>query len=285
MPLIGAPTCSRLRTYDHYNRSITEDVNALPSGKPGEERNVAGSTTGERKPTASRRSVGLSRPPYNPALHQLVQGKQAWAEPLDEQARAKGFIGWHQRGYLPHRDTPGLIQFVTFRLHDSFPAARREEWEALLGIEDNRQRRTRLEQYLDRGHGPCWLGQAPIASVAEGALRHFNHERYDLLAWVVMPNHVHVLIQTRQQPLAHVLQSWKRFIAREANLLLEREGPFWEREYWDTYMRDEAQMVKARCYIDQNPVKAGLTREAKAWPWSSARFRDPYGRLETEPTV
>ena len=260
-------------------------MNPPPSGKPSEERPTTGATTCESKPTQSRRSAGVSRPPYNPALHQLVEGKQAWAESPDEQAKKQGFLGWHQRGYLPHRDSPGLIQFVTFRLYDSFPAARRQEWEALLRIEDNRQRRTRLEQYLDRGYGPCWLGQAPIAGVAEGALRHFNHERYNLLAWVVMPNHVHVLVQTRQEPLAHVLQSWKRFIAREANLLLSRKGSFWEREYWDTYMRDEAQMVKARCYIDQNPVKAGLAREAKAWPWSSARFRDPYGRLVGKPMV
>ena len=50
-------------------------------------------------------------------------------------------------------------------------------------------------------------------------------------------------------------------------------------------MRDEAQVVKARCYIEQNPVRAGLVREANAWPWSSARFRDAYGRLEGEPAV
>ncbi len=237
------------------------------------------------KPSKTQCSAGGDRPPYNPGLHRLVQGKQAWAEPLDEQAKAQGFIGWHQRGYLPHRDTPGLIQFVTFRLHDSFPAARREEWETLLRIEDNRQRRTHLEEYLDRGHGHCWLARAPIAQLAESALGHFDHEHYDLNAWVIMPNHIHVLVQTRQSPLSRVIQSWKAFIAREANLLLCREGTFWQREYWDTSMRDEAQVIKTRCYIDDNPVKAGLAREAKAWPWSSARFRDQYGRLEGGQTV
>lgn len=254
-------------------------------GKPNVARTATASSAALRTSSASTGPAGLSCPPYNPALQQLVQGKQAWTESLDEQAETQGFLGWHQRGYLPHRDAPGLIQFVTFRLHDSFPAARRGEWEALLRIEDNRQRRARLEQYLDRGFGPCWLGQAKIATLAEGALWHFDHERYDLLAWVIMPNHVHALVQTRHTPLAHVLQSWKRFIAREANLLLGREGSFWEREYWDTYMRDEAQLIKAQNYIDQNPVKAGLVREAKAWRWSSARFRDPYGRLKPERTV
>src|SRR5512138_1469781 len=85
-----------------------------------------------------------SCPPHNPGLQRLVDGKQAWAKPLKQAAREQGFLGWHQRGYLPHRDTPGLTQFVTFRLHESLPGSRRGEWEALLQIENNRQRRTKL---------------------------------------------------------------------------------------------------------------------------------------------
>ena len=189
------------------------------------------------KPSATRRSGSVSQPPYNPGLYQLVKGKQAWAEPLEEQAQAGGFLGWHQRGYLPHRDTPGLTQFVTCRLHDSLPSTRRAEWQALLQIEDNRQRPTRLEDYLDKGHGGCWLRRQPIAKLAEGALRHFDGERYQLLAWVIMPNHIHVLVRVSQQPPAQIVQSWKGFIAREANKILKHEGSFWEREYWDTYMR------------------------------------------------
>jgi putative transposase len=118
-----------------------------------------------------------------------------------------------------------------------------------------------------------------MAPLAEGALRYFDRERYQLLAWVIMPNHIHVLVQVCQWPLAQILQSWKRFIAREANKILKREGSFWEREYWDTYMRDVDQLISARRYIEQNPLKAHLVTDAKAWPWSSARFRDPYGRL------
>jgi putative transposase len=109
--------------------------------------------------------------------------------------------------------------------------------------------------------------------MAEGALRHFNGEGYQLLAWVIMPNHVHVLARVCQWPLAQIVQSWKRFIAREANKILKREGSFWEREYWDTYMRDADQLVRACRYIERNPVKARLATDAKAWPWSSARLR------------
>jgi len=90
-------------------------------------------------------------------------------------------------------------------------------------------------------------------------------------------------MQTRDVPMSRVLQSWKRFIAREANTILHREGRFWEREYWDTYMRNEFQAVKARNYIEQNPVQAGLMKEAKAWTWSSARFRGIDGQLTFEP--
>ncbi len=138
------------------------------------------------KPSATRRSETGRRSggwvPYKPALQHLVDGKQEWAQPISPQARGEGFMGWHQRGYLPHRDTPGLIQFVTFRMQDGLPSTRRTEWKALLELEDNRERRTRLEEYLDRGYGHCWLSQAAVATLAEGALRHFHGERYQLLA-------------------------------------------------------------------------------------------------------
>jgi REP element-mobilizing transposase RayT len=142
----------------------------------------------------------------------------------------------------------------------------------------------RLEDYLDRGHGRCWLRERAIARLAGEALRYFDQQRYGLQAWVIMPNHVHVLVQIWQTPLASVLQSWKRFIAREANQLLHREGSFWEREYRDTYMRNEEQAAKALRYIEENPVKVRLVSEAKLWPWSSARFRGSDGRLPEEST-
>jgi REP-associated tyrosine transposase len=232
------------------------------------------SSAGAKKPVANRRSG----PPYNPGLQQLVAGKKAWSEPLDDGSAARGFLGWHQRGYLPHCDRPGLTQFVTFRLHDALPARRRSEWEALLRIEDDRQRRAQLETYLDRGLGGSWLGQAGIAQMAENALRFFDGDRYQLRAWVVMPNHVHLLVDVWQTPLAQLVQSWKRFIAREAGKLLARTGAFWQRDYWDTYIRDAEHLAKAVRYIENNPVKARLADEARKWPWSSARFRDEMNR-------
>ena len=236
-------------------------------------------TAQSRSQPGAPKSTRPSTPPYNPGLQKLVDGKQAWAVPLDEEAMAKGFRGWHQRGYLPHYDAPGATQIVTLRLADSLPASRRGEWEHLLRIEDDRERRRRLEGYLDRGFGECWLGQSNIAELTEGALRFFDGQRYQLQAWVVMPNHVHLLVNVWDMPLGELVKSWKGFAARKANKLLGRSGEFWEREYMDTVITDEEHWRTAVRYIENNPVKAKLVSDPKAWPWSSARFRDEYGRI------
>src|SRR5438093_12142828 len=117
---------------------------------------------------------GLRRPPCNPGVGELVRDKREWARPLRHDAVNQGFLGWHESGYLPHRDEPGLVQFVTFRLADAFPEELRGEWEALLTIEDDRKRRVELEAYLDRGRGECHLRRTDIAGLVEGALRFFH---------------------------------------------------------------------------------------------------------------
>src|SRR5436309_3242446 len=101
-------------------------------------------------------------------LRQLVEGKNQWSRPLTVEEKALGFLGWHERGYLPHCDFPGLIQFVTFRLADSMPSSRRAEWEHLLSIQDEREKRTKLEDYLDRGLG---VGQLRKLRIGELAVR------------------------------------------------------------------------------------------------------------------
>lgn len=210
-------------------------------------------------------------PPENPGVRELVVGKRRWSSPPNREDASLGFRGWHERGYLPHRDEPGLTQFVTFRLADALPAALRSEWAALWDIEDERQRRKELEAYLDKGHGECHLRRSDVAQLVEDALRHFHGQRYDLCAWVVMPNHVHVLFKVDTVPMSRILEDWKRYTAKEANKLLHRRGPFWQEDYWDTYMRDAAHELKSRHYIENNSAKALLVREPKEWPWSSAR--------------
>ena len=212
-------------------------------------------------------------------IRKLVQAKSEWSEPIEEVDRQKGFKGWHTRGYLPHRDAPGLMQFVTFRLADSFPRAAISEWEHLWRIENDREKRRRIEAYLDRGRGSCHLAKAEIATLVEETMVFFHEQRYCLQAWVVMPNHVHVMVEIWDHPLVDIVGSWKKFSARKANCLLGSSGALWEKDYWDTYIRDEAHERTSRNYIENNPVNAGLARTPQEWKWGSARFRDEHGTL------
>ena len=112
-----------------------------------------------------------------------------------------------------------------------------------------------------------------IAEVVEEALLHFDGERYALVAWCVMPNHVHAIAELEEEwPLARFLHSWKSFTAHGANKILNRSGEFWFREYHDRYIRDEEHLRTAIEYVENNPVKAGLVRVRQEWPWSSAKW-------------
>ena len=149
-------------------------------------------------------------------LKHLIAAKNAAFRPLNDEEKSFGFLGWHERGYLPHCDYPGLVQFVTFRLHDSMPGSRRGEWEHLLKIENVRAKRTKLEEYLDRGHGACELRDLRIAALSEEVLVHNHFAQYELLAWVVMPNHMHLLVHVWRTPLWKLIQRWKTLIATRA---------------------------------------------------------------------
>jgi len=94
-----------------------------------------------------------------------------------------------------------------------------------------------------------------------------------------MPNHLHFLIKVGEVPLSKIVRELKRYTAREANKILQSKGEFWFADYFDTYMRDAEHELKTCRYIENNPVKALLVREPAEWLWSSARFRDKYGRL------
>ncbi len=169
---------------------------------------------------------------------------------------------------MPHRDEPGLTQFVTFRLADSFPEELRDEWSKLLSIEDDRERRIQLEAWLDLGHGVCHLRDVNLAQMVAESLRKFDAVRYRLIAFMVMPNHVHVLFTVSAVPMANIVQSWKQFTANRANKLLGRSGSFWQADYWDTYMRDVEHEERTLRYIRNNPVKAGLATDWQQWPWT-----------------
>jgi hypothetical protein len=100
---------------------------------------------------------------------------------------------------MAHFEAPGLIQHITFRLHDALSDHALTEMKRELAYaksnERARQLRICIEKYIDAGHGSCILSHPEAAALVENALLHFDQERYRLLAWVIMPNHVHVLIE------------------------------------------------------------------------------------------
>jgi REP element-mobilizing transposase RayT len=178
---------------------------------------------------------------------------------------------WYSRGYLQHFDHAGVVQMVTFRLADALPADLLGELERVVSKERDVERRKEIEAWLDAGHGSCWLHDVRIATMVEEALLHFDGQRYRLLAWVIMPNHVHVLVELRAEILlSDLLHTWKSFTAKAANRMLRRSGSFWMPEYFDRYIRDEKHFANAVNYIHENPVMAHLVARAEEWPYSSA---------------
>ena len=187
-------------------------------------------------------------------------------------------LGWHSRGYLPHFDGGELAQFITFRLHDSLPREVLIRWKEELKIATTSEAesimRRRLEAYLDQGHGSCYLQNQDVAAMVQNALLFHDRHKYRLIAWVVMPNHVHVLCTPCPgQSLASIMHSVKSFSSSEANKMLDRSGRFWQKEYFDRYIRNARQFAKTVSYIENNPVKANLCDRPEDWPFSSAGFR------------
>lgn len=212
--------------------------------------------------------------------------------------------GWSSRGYVPHWDHPGLIQSLTFRLHDAVPSKLIEQWKAELGVVTALPSRRatqgrddvsacahqetdpdassarwlrlvrRIQKYEDAGHGACWLQEPRVADVVEAAMLFFDGQRYRLIAWCIMPNHVHVVIETTMgHPLSRVVHAWKSYTATQARRVLGHPGPFWFREYFDRYVRDSGHFERVVRYVEGNPVKAGLVERSVDWKYSSARRR------------
>lgn len=180
---------------------------------------------------------------------------------------------WYYGARLPHFDHPEAVQFITIRLFDSLPQERLRELELEKDTITDVARRKRIEAWLDSGYGACFLNHPQVGELVEHAFQHFHEERYWLHAWVVMPNHAHVLIELNgQAALQEILHSWKSFTSHEANKILQRRGDFWMDDYWDRFVRNQKHFDNAVEYAHQNPVKAKLVAQAEDWPRSSARF-------------
>lgn len=189
----------------------------------------------------------------------------------------------HQR-HLPHWRQAGATYFVTFRLADSLPQNRlselrsfRDQWEGR-----NPPPRTdeqwdglwkeyflRVDGWLDEGTGSCRLRDARAITIVVDSLRHFDGERYELGCFVIMANHVHLVVRPFDEDdegLSRITHSWKRHTSRKINKLFGLSGEFWQGESFDRIIRDEEHLWRTIQYIGRNPAKAGMkTEDCHAW--------------------
>jgi REP element-mobilizing transposase RayT len=168
---------------------------------------------------------------------------------------------------LPHLDRIDHPTFLTWRLAGTLPKSR-----AFTAGTTSGEAFLAMDRLLDDARtGPQYLRQSEIASVVVDAIHYRNGGPYQLHNYVVMPNHVHLLI-TPRVPLSRVTQSLKRFTALEANGILGLTGhSFWQDESYDRLVRDVAEFDRIALYIEMNPVRGGLAATPEEYPWSSAR--------------
>jgi REP element-mobilizing transposase RayT len=184
--------------------------------------------------------------------------------------------GWYSRGYLPHFDGGETTQFITYRLADSLPQNVLKKWQNELGNNqiNDAEFRKNIEVYLDKGYGECYLNQQDIAEMIEENLLRFDKHKYKLYAWVIMPNHIHLLLTPKiGYSLSKVVHSCKSYSASMANKILERSGKFWFPESFDRFIRNYEHFENTFTYIEQNPVKAKLCEKSSDWRFSSAYRR------------
>jgi putative transposase len=203
---------------------------------------------------------------------------------------AMAFDHDHAR-HLPHQVPEGVPIFLTWNLKGAMPLAaieelrrerRRLEDQPPRPGESTSQRRIRenkllfaaADRFLDQAvTGPIHLKDPRAAKIVEDSLLFGAGDRYELFAWCVMSNHVHVLLTPRRK-LSKVTQGIKGYTAHQINGLQDARGRvFWQDESYDHWSRDDAEMLRIIHYIENNPVAAGLCQRADDWSWSSARHR------------
>ncbi|SRR6266498_3757052 len=197
------------------------------------------------------------------------------------------------RRNLPHIHPDGFLLFITFRLADSLPLkvilSLREERERELKSTSDSFERYNIEEryfehydeYLDRcTSGPRWLENEEVARIVANKISNIDFFRYELLAYCIMPNHVHLLIEpskvrtiqhkgkSANYPVTETLRLLKGSTARDCNMALKREGSFWQHESYDHFIRSEDELEQTIKYILQNPVKAGLVKEWTDWEFT-----------------
>lgn len=225
------------------------------------------------------------------------------------------------RRHLPHYHPPHATFHVVFRLDGSLPQhvidrlkAEKAKAEKKISVIDNQKQKHdtwreyqktyfgKFDGLLDGSKsGPKWLRQPEIAGLVAEALRYRDGKQFDVVAYCIMPNHVHLVIEnvgrdlsrpkrlhgrtevrptadpfygrTKVRPTAlnRVLRLLKGATARECNLVLKRRGSFWQHESYDHVIRDHEELEQTIWYVLFNPVKAGLVDTWQDWPWTYYR--------------
>ena len=165
---------------------------------------------------------------------------------------------------LPHWQQGEVMQFVTFRLADAMPATKLREWKEEKFIwlarhpkpwtpeqehEYHRRFTWKFESWLDEGAGSCLFRNPAHREVMQGVIMRFEGERVLHHAWVIMPNHLHLLF-TPKTPIESMIKAWKGVTARRLGL-----GSIWQENYRDTMIRDPGHFANAVRYIRRNPAK------------------------------
>jgi len=172
------------------------------------------------------------------------------------------------RRHLPHWQPEGHELFITWRLHGSLPPNFRPPKDS----GSTGREFVSYDRILDgAATGPVWLNNPRVAEVVCQALREAQATKLiGLRAYVLMANHVHVLIEPLV-PLPKITHRIKGATAYRANLILRRtHSRFWQDESFDRWVRNPAECQKIKSYIENNPVAAGLVKRPENWPWSSA---------------
>jgi putative transposase len=171
------------------------------------------------------------------------------------------------RRKLPHLHAPGSPLFLTWRLHGSLPEGRAFPVDLTSG-----QAFVAMDRLLDQARtGPLHMERAEMAEIVAAAIER-STKMYELHAWVVMSNHVHLLITPKIDP-SKITHCLKGSTAREANKILGVQGTFWQDESYDRLVRNAPEFERIKRYIEWNPVRAEMVTAPEEFLWSSAARR------------
>ena len=202
------------------------------------------------------------------------------------------------RRNLPHIQPRGAAFLVNFRLAGSLTAEVIEKLRAesrdlelkLTRVKDQKERhqlrdkeqRKLFGKWDDALHktksGPFWLKDDHIAQIVAKSIMYHDGDWFDILAYCIMPNHVHLVLvpyessDTADYSLSRIMHNIKRNSANHANNILDRTGAFWQYESYDHFARDNAELERIIKYVLYNPVKANLVNEQADWNWSYCKY-------------